>query len=120
MPIAPAPAPVDVTAPPLVACGDAGPSGAENGFLTGNHNFPHFINWISNPLQNIDPRAVTAIYPIFGSAWVNSPAPLPDGNFQVYGPAMTVALSDRLAVGLNQGGYAVANFSRNQRDRLLQ
>jgi hypothetical protein len=36
--------------------------------LSGNHNFPNFINWLSNPLQNIDPRAVTAIYPIFGSS----------------------------------------------------
>jgi hypothetical protein len=88
--------------------------------LAGNHNFPNFINWISNPLQNIDPRAVTAIYPIFGSAWVSSPAPLPDGDFQLYGPALTLALSERLAVGLNQGGYAVAHFNRNQRDRLLR
>jgi hypothetical protein len=36
---------------------------------------------------------------------------------QLYGPALTVALSDRLAVGLNQGGYAVAHFSRNPIDR---
>jgi hypothetical protein len=86
--------------------------------LTGNHNFPGFIGFMSDPLQNIDPRALTAIYPIFGSEWVSNIPPIPDGDFQVYGPALTVALSDRLAVGLNQGGYAVAHFSRNQAGRL--
>ena len=32
-----------------------GPSGAESSPLSGNHNFPGFINWLSNPLQNIAP-----------------------------------------------------------------
>jgi hypothetical protein len=100
------------------AWGGDQPLAASSGFLTGNHNFPNFINFISNPLQNIDPRAVTAIYPIFGNVWVVSPPALPDGNAQVYGPGMTVAISDRLAVGLNQGGYAVAHFSHDQRTRL--
>jgi hypothetical protein len=93
-------------------------AGNDSGFLTGNHNFPGFINFMSNPLQSIDPRAVTAIYPIFGSAWVSNASPIPDGDFQVYGPAFTVALSDRLAVGLNQGGYADAHFSPNPGQRL--
>jgi hypothetical protein len=124
-PASPGPA-VPVFAPDEAPCpSDAvfpadGPAGPQGGPLTGNHNFPNFINWISNPLQNIDPRAVTAIYPIFGSAWVSSPAPLPDGDFQLYGPAITVALSERLAVGINQGGYAAVHLSRNQRDRLAR
>ncbi len=90
--------------------------------LSGNHKFPNFTNWLSDPLQNIDPRAVTAIYPIFGSEWVSNTPPVPNGDFQLYGPAITIALSDRLAVGLNQGDYAVAHFSRNpiQRDRLFR
>jgi hypothetical protein len=90
--------------------------------LSGNHDFPNFINWVSNPLQNIDPRAVTAIYPLFGSAWVSNTPPIPDGDFQLYGPAMTVALSDRFAMGMNQGGFADAHFSRNpiDRDRLIR
>lgn len=96
------------------ACQDDG----KGGLLTGNHNFPNFINFISNPLQSIDPRAVTAVYPIFGSAWVSNTPPIPDGNFQLLGPAFTVALSDRLAIGLNQGGYAFAQFSRNQLNAL--
>jgi len=87
---------------------------AKGGFLSGNHNFPNFINFISNPLQSIDPRAVTAIYPLGGSSWVSNVPPIPDGNFQVLGPALTVALTDRLAIGMNQGGYAFAQFSRNQ------
>lgn len=88
------------------------------GAFSGNHNFQNFIGFVSNPLESIDPRAVTAIYPIFGSAWLQTPAPLPDGNFQVYGPAMSVALTDRLSIGLNQGGYAHASFSRDQLARL--
>src|SRR5262249_22753462 len=81
-----------------------------------------FINWMSNPLQNIDPRAVTALYPIFGSAWVSNTPPIPNGDFQLYGPALTIALSERFAMGLNQGGYAVAHFSSNpiERDRLIR
>src|SRR5262245_47834716 len=62
--------------PPVLNCEDSGP-GNDSGFLTGNHKFPGFINFISNPLQSIDPRAVTAIYPIFGSAWVSNVSPVP-------------------------------------------
>jgi hypothetical protein len=94
------------------------PAGAQGGSLSGNHNFPGFINWLSNPVQNIDPRAVTAIYPIFGSSWFETLPPVPDGNMQVYGAAVTVALSDRLAVGLNQGGYADLHLSHGQLARL--
>ncbi len=89
--------------------------------LSGNHNFVNFINWISNPEQNIDPRAVTAIYPIVGSTWLSNTAPIPNGHMQVYGAALSLALSDRFSMGLSQGGYATADFSRNpiQRDRLF-
>lgn len=89
--------------------------------LSGNHNFANFINWVGNPLANIDPRAVTAIYPIFGSVWVQNTPPIPNADFQLYGPAITVALSDRFAVGLNQGGYAALHASRNpvERQRVL-
>ena len=85
------------------------------GYLVGNTNFPNFIGFSSNPIQSIDPRAVTEIVPMFGSAWVSANNPLlPSGTLQVYGPALNVALSDRLSVGLNQGGYAVANFSSDR------
>jgi hypothetical protein len=93
-------------------------AGSQGGPLAGNHNYANFIGFLSNPLQNVDPRAVTAIYPIFGSAWVSNAAPIPDADGQLYGPALTVALSERLAVGLNQGGYAVLHTNRNQGGRL--
>jgi hypothetical protein len=96
------------------------PAGAERSPLSGNHNFPNFINWLSNPIQNIDPRAVTAAYPMFGSAWFSTIPPVPDGNMQVYGPPMTVALGERLAAGLSQGGYADMHLSRNQSGFLRQ
>src|SRR5262245_16266454 len=98
----PAPAAAAVEPPaclPVPFCCQADTRGDR---LSGNHDFPNFINWMSNPLQNIDPRAVTAIYPLFGSAWVSNTPPIPDGDFQLYGPAITVALSDRFAMGVNQ------------------
>jgi hypothetical protein len=93
-------------------------AGNDNGYLTGTHAFPRFINFMSNPLESIDPRAVTAVYPIFGSFWTSNSSPIPDGNFQLYGPAITIALSDRLAVGLNDGGLVDAHFSNNPAERL--
>jgi hypothetical protein len=123
-----APQPIPLTTAPTITDGalidtstvlpaEAGTPSDGGGFLTGNHNFPNFINFMSNPLQSIDPRAVTAIYPIFGSEWISSAAPIPDGNAQLYGPAITVALSDRLAVGLNQGGYVDAHLSSSPGQR---
>jgi hypothetical protein len=103
---------------PAAAC--QAPSGADNGFLTGNHNFPNFIDWMSNPIQNIDPRAVTALYPIFLSSWVSSVPAVPDGDVQLYGAALTAALSERLAVGLNQGGFADMHLSRDQLRRIVR
>jgi hypothetical protein len=82
---------------PTIPYVEEAPPATSGGMLSGNHNFPNFINFISNPLQNIDPRAVTAIYPLFLGSWVSGPPALPDGNIQVYGPASTVALSERLA-----------------------
>jgi len=32
------------------------------------------------------------------------------GNIQLYGAGLNTALSDRLCIGLNQGGYAVSHF----------
>jgi hypothetical protein len=97
-----------------------GPPASEGGMLAGNHNFANFIGFMSNPLQSIDPRSLTAIYPLFLGTWVSNDPPVPNADGQVYGPAVTVALSERLAVGLNQGGFAVLNLTRNQRERLIQ
>ena len=86
------------------------PAADQGSRFSGNHNFPNFINFISNPLESIDPRAVTAIYPIFGASSISSTAPLPDADAQVLGPPITVArLLDRFGRRrLNQGGYAFA------------
>jgi hypothetical protein len=102
---------------PPAAC--PAPAGPDNGFLTGNHNFPNFINWMSNPIQNIDPRAVTALYPIFDDAWFKTAPALPDGDVQLYGAAATVALSERLAIGLNQGGLADMHLRHDQLRRIV-
>jgi hypothetical protein len=60
---------------------------------------------------------VTELYPIFASAWVSPAGPLPRSDFQVYGAGLTLALSERLAIGLNQGGYADVHISRNDPER---
>jgi hypothetical protein len=112
-------------ASPVFAAGDlATPPRAElehrpsAGFLSGTHAFPNFIGWLSNPLQNIDSRALTEVYPIFASAWTSTAGPVPDSDFQLYGAGLTVALSDRFAFGLNQGGYADVHLSTKDRQRL--
>jgi hypothetical protein len=112
---APPSAPASVSEPGSCAADAFADTGSD--CFSGNHNHVNFINWVSNPIQNIDPRAVTAIYPIFGSQWVSSTPPIPNADFQLYGAALTIALGERFAMGLNQGGYAAAHFSRNPIDR---
>jgi hypothetical protein len=84
----------------------------------GTRGFSNFIGWMGNPVQNIDPRALTEMYPIFESVWTNGPGFLPAANAQVYGAGLTIALSDRFAAGLNQGGYADVHLSKKDFPRL--
>jgi len=120
LPAGAGPAPVVAAQPMLVDSNpglfsDTGAEGKPGGFLTGNHNFPRFIGFISNALQNIDPRSVTELNPIFMSNWTSAFPPLAnDGNVQLYGASLTVAVTDRLAVGLNQGGYAVTDYRKSR------
>jgi hypothetical protein len=106
-------------------------SGSSNGFLKGNQNFQNFIGFISNPAQSIDPRSSTELVAIFGSAWITANdvtlpngrtidrSLLPSGNMQVYGGGpMAIAITDRLCVGLNDGGYAVARFDSDRQQIL--
>ncbi len=81
--------------------------------MASNRNFPNFIGFMSNPLQNIDPRSLTQVVPIFGSAWVGTGRALPDLDGQIYGPASSFAITDRFSVGLNQGGLAFVHIERN-------
>jgi hypothetical protein len=103
-------APGDMASAPAVT---VPAEGSASGRLAGTHAFPGFIGWMSNPLQNIDPRALTEIYPIFASAWTKEAGPVPAADFQLYGAGLTIALSERLAVGLNQGGYADVHLSKD-------
>ena len=82
------------------------------GRRTRNQGFEDFIGFMSDPSQNIDPRAVSEIYPLFASFWTKEAGPVPASGFQLYGAGLTVALSDRLAIGLNQGGYADVHLSK--------
>ncbi|QJW98562.1 hypothetical protein [Frigoriglobus tundricola] len=82
--------------------------------LRGNQSFQNFIGFMGNPTQNIDPRAVTAFWPVFDTVHTSALPALPSATAQVYGAGVTVALSDRLAFGMNQGGYAQIVLSRNQ------
>jgi hypothetical protein len=124
IPIAPsapapeAPAPSIPTTPigtaildaPAVDLSCTAPSWSPRSMLSGNHHFDNFIGFMSNPVQSIDPRAVTEFWPVFMSTWVSPYGKLPEGNVQLYGAGLNVALSERLSIGLNQGGYAQANF----------
>jgi hypothetical protein len=74
---------------------------------------------MSNPIQSIDPRALTAVYPIFGNAWTSATAPIPSAEAQAFCPAITIAVGERFAFGLDDGALVQANLSRNDRARLL-
>lgn len=100
----PVPAAVEVPAAPA----------EDDGLLKGDRAFPNFIGWVSNPTKAIDPRSLTQIWPVFGSAWTNSVHGLPSGNVQIYGPGVSVALTERLEVGINNGGYAVSHFDKHR------
>src|SRR5262249_26235265 len=91
---------------------DTGVGAGTRGFLTGTHDFPRFIGWMSNPIVNIDPRSLTELYPMFFSSWTSAFPPLPSGDVQLYGAGLTVAMTDRLAIGLNQGGFADAHYNQ--------
>ena len=88
--------------------------------LSGSHDFGNFIGFLSNPLQNIDPRAINELYPIFGSVSTSEAGPVPKSDTQLYGAGLTVALSDRFSFGLNQGGYANVQLSTQNRALLNQ
>ncbi len=72
---------------------------------SGTRGFSNFIGFMSNPIQNVDPRSLTQVWPVFLAGWTDPFGPLPDANFQVYGAGINLALTERLSVGLNQGGY---------------
>lgn len=74
--------------------------------------FPNFIGFLSNPIQSVDPRSLTQIWPLFMSNWVGTSPRLPDGDIQVYGAGFNLAVSERLSVVATQGGYAISNFDR--------
>jgi hypothetical protein len=109
-----------VPAPPSAYFGGENSEPDQGSPLSGNHNFPRFINFISNPLQSIDPRAVTAFYPLFASVWTSTYPPIPSADAQLYGPAITVALGERFAFGLCDGGYVDLHLSRNDLTRLAR
>jgi hypothetical protein len=72
----------------------------------GTQGFSNFIGFMSNPLQNVDPRSLTQVWPLFLGAWTSEFGPLPSSDFQIYGAGINLALTERLSIGLNQGGFA--------------
>jgi hypothetical protein len=76
----------------------------------GDNEFPNFIGFISNPTLNLDPRALTQLWPVFSSTWASALPPVPGGDFQAYGAGISVALSERFEFGLNRGAYVEASF----------
>src|SRR5262249_13185990 len=76
-------------------------AGSQNDPLAGNHNFPTFIGFISNPVQSVDPRAMTTIFPIFGAYWTSADPPIPSARVLAFGPGITVALGERFCFGLD-------------------
>src|SRR4051812_28305216 len=69
----PEPLPTIATTPPsdLYAPLFTGDCGGSRPYLASNHNFPNFIGWISNPVQNIDPRSLTQMWPVFANTSIS-------------------------------------------------
>jgi hypothetical protein len=106
-----------VSAPPVFAAGSD--ITTPSGFLVGDRGFPNFIGFVSNAQFALDPRALTQLWPVFANDWSHAIGPLiPGGDTQVYGPGLSVALSDRFEIGINRGGYAVSDL-RKFRDGFL-
>jgi hypothetical protein len=58
---------------------------------------------------------------MFGSSWASGSGPiLPDASAQVYGAGIYVALSDRLSIGLCQGGYGVLHVDSGRQGVLAR
>ena len=115
IPLVPAPqagfaVPLENSGPALFP--DDGAAESPTGRFTSNRNFSNFIGFLSNPLQNIDPRSLTH-RPIFHRPDANT---IPAAQRQhagvrggpergPHGPPV---------LGLNQGGYATADLSTNR------
>jgi hypothetical protein len=112
-PVTPAPNHADMFSTSPSLSGDQA-----GGLLTSDRGFPNFIGFVSAPALAIDPRALTQMWPVFGSIWTSAFPPLPSGDFQLYGAGLGVALSDRLSLGLSKGGYAVGHY-KGDRDGWL-
>src|SRR5271165_1274615 len=95
------------------------------GLLTGDKGFPNFIGYITNPTKAIDPRSLTQILPIYDYASLGAlthttrgvgPLPprditlVPAGEVNVIGPALSLAVTERLNIGITSGGPAVTSY----------
>ncbi len=89
-------------------------SGGLSSRLKGDTEFPNFIGFISDPTLAIDPRALTQIWPVFADVFNTGSRFIPSGATQVYGPGLSVALSDRLEVGFNNGGYVYTTLGKDR------
>jgi hypothetical protein len=82
------------------------------GLLTSDRGFPRFIGFVSALELAIDPRSLTQMWPAFSSTWTSAFPPLSSGDMQAYGAGLSVALSDRLSLGLSKGGYVTSHFDK--------
>jgi hypothetical protein len=124
LPIA-AGSPADLPTPMADAWTPRGESGGGGGFLVGDKGFANFIGYISNPTKAIDPRSLTQLMPIDAYASVSAIqkttraigplAPrdltlLPAGEINIAAPALSIAVTERLNVGITSGSPAMTSY----------
>jgi hypothetical protein len=100
-------------------------SGTGRGFLSSDRAFPNFIGYISNPTKAIDPRSLTQLLPIYDyislsaiqktTRGIGPLAPrdltlLPAGEINIVGPALSIAVTERLNIGITSGGPAITSY----------
>jgi hypothetical protein len=87
----------------------------QGGFLKGDKGFRNFIGFMSNPTLTVDPRSLTQLFPIYSHTWMSAIRPLAaGGDVNVTGPGLNIALTERLNVGLSNGGYVWTDFRKTR------
>jgi hypothetical protein len=87
---------------------------SDRGFLTGDKGFGNFIGFVSNPSLAIDPRSLTQLFPIYTHSSMSPVRPFPDGTTNAAGLGLSVALTERLNIGLTKGAYAWTDFHKTR------
>lgn len=113
-----APPPVSLAAETTLAQEYALPTVGDAGRrpLESDRAFPGFIGPTSNAILSKDPRSLTEARFLFINNMIDPASPLGSGDWQLYAVQLRLAVTERLAIIVDKGGYLVANTAIGPRD----